>query len=159
ALTAAAAVEKIDGKLKSVVELYPDRIDELDDKSLGAGPFRGVPFLIKDVFGHEAGRKIEFGSRLCEGMTVETGTYFAAMLTAAGWTVLAGSAAPEYSMSATTASRMFGNTSNPWKYGYSAGGSSGGAQAAVVAGIVPLAHGSDIGGSIRIPASLCGGVG
>jgi len=159
ALTAAAAVEKIDGKLKSVVELYPDRIDELDDKSLGAGPFRGVPFLIKDVFGHEAGRKIEFGSRLCEGMTVETGTYFADMLTAAGVNILGRSAAPEYSMSATTESRMFGNTSNPWKYGYSAGGSSGGAQAAVVAGIVPLAHGSDIGGSIRIPASLCGGVG
>ena len=54
---------------------------------------------------------------------------------------------------------MFGNTSNPWKQGYSAGGSSGGAQAAVTSGIVPLAHGSDIGGSIRIPASLCGGVG
>jgi len=159
ALTAAAAVDKIDGKLKSVVELYPDRIEQLDEKSLGSGPFRGVPFLIKDVFGHEAGRKIEFGSRLCEGMTVETGTYFADMLKAAGVNILGRSAAPEYSMSATTESRMFGNTSNPWKHGYSAGGSSGGAQAAVLGGIVPIAHGSDIGGSIRIPASLCGGVG
>jgi amidase len=62
-------------------------------------------------------------------------------------------------MAATTESAMFGNTSNPWKYGYSAGGSSGGAQAAVLAGIVPIAHGSDIAGSIRIPASYCGGVG
>src|SRR5262245_54698632 len=132
ALTAAAAVDKIDGKLKSVVELYPDRIEQLDEKSLGSGPFRGVPFLIKDVFGHEAGRKIEFGSRLCEGMTVETGTYFADMLKAAGVNILGRSAAPEYSMSATTESRMFGNTSNPWKHGYSAGGSSGGAQAAVL---------------------------
>src|SRR5207253_251582 len=59
----------------------------------------------------------------------------------------------------TAASTMFGNTSNPWKRGYSAGGSTGGGQAAVMAGIVPIAHGSDIGGSIRIPASWCGGVG
>jgi amidase len=157
--TASAAVSKIDDAVKSVVELYPDRIEQLDDTSLGSGPFRGVPFLIKDVFGHEQGRKIEFGSRLCQGMTVEAGTYFADMLKASGVNILGRSAAPEYSMSATTESVLFGNTSNPWKQGYSAGGSSGGAQAAVVAGIVPIAHGSDIGGSIRIPASLCGGVG
>ena len=159
AKTAVAAKEKVDPTIRSVVELYPDRIDGLDEKSLGNGPFRGVPFLIKDVFGHEKGRKIEFGSRLCEGMTVEVGTYFVDMLEASGVNILGRSAAPEYSMAATTESVMFGNTSNPWKQGYSAGGSSGGAQAAVLAGIVPFAHGSDIGGSIRIPASWCGGVG
>jgi len=159
AKTALAAKEKIDPILKSVVEIYPDRIDGLDEKSLGNGAFRGVPFLIKDVFGHEKGRIIEFGSRLCEGMTVEVGTYFVDMLKASGVNIMGRSAAPEYSMSATTESAMFGNTSNPWKQGYSAGGSSGGAQAAVLAGIVPIAHGSDIGGSIRIPASWCGGVG
>jgi amidase len=159
AQTAAAAVDKIDGKIKSVVELYPDRIEKLDDKTLGAGPFRGVPFLIKDVFGHEKARKIEFGSRLCKDMRVEDGTYFCDMLKDSGVNILGRSAAPEYSMSATTESVMYGNTSNPWKHGYSAGGSSGGAQAAVMAGIVPMSHGSDIGGSIRIPASWCGGVG
>ncbi len=156
---AVAAKNKIDGAIKSVVELYPDRIEGLDEKTLGDGPFRGVPFLIKDVFGHEKDRKIEFGSRLCEGMTVEAGTYFADMLKASGVNILGRSAAPEYSMAATTESAMFGNTSNPWKQGYSAGGSTGGGQAAVIAGIVPIAHGSDIGGSIRIPASWCGGVG
>jgi amidase len=62
-------------------------------------------------------------------------------------------------MAATAESAMFGNTSNPWRQGYSAGGSTGGGMAAVIAGIVPIAHGSDIGGSIRIPASWCGGVG
>jgi len=159
ALTAAAARETIDGTLKAVVELYPDRIEGLDESSLGSGPFRGVPFLIKDVFGHEKGRKIEFGSRLCEGMTVEAGTYFLDMLKAAGVNILGRSAAPEYSMAATTESALYGNTSNPWKQGWSAGGSTGGGQAAVMAGIVPIAHGSDIGGSIRIPASWCGGVG
>jgi amidase len=159
AQTAVAAKEKIDPAVKSVVELYADRIEGLDEKSLGNGPFRGVPFLIKDVFGHEKGRRIEFGSRLCAGMTVEMGTYFLDMLKASGVNILGRSAAPEYSMSATTESAMFGNTSNPWKQGYSAGGSTGGGQAAVTAGIVPIAHGSDIGGSIRIPASWCGGVG
>jgi amidase len=159
ALTAAAAKEKVDAAVKAVVELYPDRVEDLDEKSLASGPFRGVPCLIKDVFGHEKGRKIEFGSRLCAGMTVEVGTYFADLLKASGVNIMGRSAAPEYSMAATTESAMFGNTSNPWKQGYSAGGSSGGAQAAVIAGIVPIAHGSDIGGSIRIPASWCGGVG
>jgi amidase len=159
ALTAVAAKEKVDGAVKSVVELYPDRIEALDEKSLGSGPFRGVPILIKDVFGHEKGRRIEFGSRLCAGMTVEATTSFFDLLKASGVNVFGRSAAPEYSMAATTESAMFGNTSNPWKQGYSAGGSSGGSQAAVMAGIVPIGHGSDIGGSIRIPASWCGGVG
>jgi amidase len=159
ARVAAQAIDKANPSIKAVVETYPDRIDDLDEGSLGSGPFRGVPFLIKDVFGHEKGRRIEFGSRLCRGMTVETGTYFVDQLKAAGVNILGRSAAPEYSMSATTESVMFGNTSNPWKSGYSAGGSSGGAQAAITSGMVPIAHGSDIGGSIRIPASWCGGVG
>jgi len=159
ALTALEAIKAGNPVINAVVETYDDCIDGLDETRLGNGPFHGVPFLIKDVFGHEKGRKIEFGSRLCKGMTVEAGTYFVDMLKAAGVNILGRSAAPEYSMSATTESVMFGNTSNPWKQGYSAGGSSGGAQAAVTSAIVPLAHGSDIGGSIRIPASLCGGVG
>jgi amidase len=159
ALSAAQAIEKANPVINAVVETYPDRIDGLNETSLGSGPFRGVPFLIKDVFGHEKGRKIEFGSRLCQGMTVETGTYFVDQLKAAGVNILGRSAAPEYSMSATTESVMFGNTSNPWRQGYSPGGSTGGGQAAVISGMVPIAHGSDIGGSIRIPASWCGGVG
>ncbi|HXE85943.1 MAG TPA: amidase [Hyphomicrobiaceae bacterium] len=159
ALAAAAARAKVDGAVNAVVELYRDRIEGLDAASLGNGPFRGVPFLIKDVFGHEQGRRIEFGSRLCQGMTVEAGTCFVDLLKAAGVNIPGRSAAPEYSMSATTESVLYGNTSNPWKQGYSAGGSTGGGMAAVIAGIVPVAHGSDIGGSIRIPASWCGGVG
>lgn len=159
ALTAAAAIEKANPKLNAVVEIYEDRIGGLDEKSLGTGPFHGVPFLMKDVFGHEKGRKIEFGSRLCRGMVVETGTYLVDHLKAAGVNIVGRSAAPEYSMAGTTEGMLYGNTSNPWKHGYSAGGSSGGAQSAVTGGIVPLAHGSDIGGSIRIPASFCGGVG
>src|SRR5882672_12447168 len=157
--TAARVMEAINLAINAVVETYPDRIDSLDEKILGDGPFRGVPFLMKDVFGHEAGRKIEFGSRLCRGMKAEQDTYFCQMLRAAGVNILGRSAAPEYSMAGTTETALYGNTSTPWRQGYSAGGSTGGGMAAVMAGIVPIAHGSDIGGSIRIPASFCGGVG
>ncbi len=159
AQTAMRAIEAIDPKLNSVVEVYEDRIDALDEADLGAGPLRGVPFLIKDMFGHEKGRRIEFGSRLCKDMIADHSTYLADNFKAAGLNILGRSHAPEYSMAATTETALYGNCSNPWKEGYSAGGSSGGAQAAVTAGIVPMSHGSDIGGSIRIPASWCGGVG
>jgi amidase len=159
AATAARAIETANPQVNAVVETYPDRIEDLDESTLGAGPFRGVPFLIKDVFGHEAGRLIEFGSRLCRGMRVTQSTYYFEMLKASGVNVLGRSAAPEYSMSGTTETALYGNTSTPWRHGHSAGGSTGGGMAAVIAGMVPIAHGSDIGGSIRIPASFCGGVG
>jgi len=145
--------------VNAVVETYPDRIDDLDERSLGPGPFRGVPFLIKDFYGHEAGRRVEFGSRLCRGLVSQQDTHLAEMFRASGVNIIGRSAAPEYSMSGTTESALHGNTSTPWKHGYSAGGSTGGGMAAVCAGMVPIAHGSDIAGSIRIPASFCGGVG
>jgi amidase len=157
--TALRAIQAVNPQLNAVLETYPDRIGGLDEAALGKGPFRGVPFLIKDVFGHEKGRRIDFGSRLCEGMVAEVDSHVAELLRASGVNILGRSAAPEFSMSATTESVLHGNTSNPWKPGFSAGGSTGGGMAAVMAGAVPLAHGSDIGGSIRIPASWCGGVG
>ncbi len=159
AQTAAAAIEKANPVLGAVVELYQDRIANLDEASLGDGPFRGVPFLIKDVFGHEKGRVMEFGSRLCRGMVTQADTNLMVLLRKAGVNNLGRSSAPEFSMAATTESALYGNCSTPWKRGYSAGGSSGGASSAVSAGLVPLAHSSDIGGSIRIPAAMCGLVG
>jgi amidase len=159
AATAAAAIAAINPRVHAVVETYPDRIEALDERSLGRGPFRGVPFLMKDVFGHEAGRKIEFGSRLCRGMVAQQDTHLCELFRASGVNILGRSAAPEYSMSGTTEGALYGNTCTPWRAGHSAGGSTGGGMAAVIAGIVPIAHGSDIGGSLRVPASFCGGVG
>ncbi len=159
ALAAAAAIDAVNPSINAVVETYPDRIEGLDERTLGGGPFRGVPFLIKDFFGHEAGRTIEFGSRLCRGMIAQQNTYLFDMFKASGLNVLGRSAAPEYSMAGTTENALYGRTSTPWRHGYSSGGSTGGGMAAVAAGIVPIAHGSDIAGSIRIPASFCGGVG
>ena len=157
--TAARAIDAVNPRVNAVVETYADRIDGLDERMLGTGPFRGVPFLIKDFFGHEAGRRIEFGSRLCRGMVSQQDTHLAEMLRASGVNIIGRSAAPEYSMSGTTEGALYGNTSTPWTVGYSAGGSTGGGMAAVASGMVPIAHGSDIAGSIRIPASFCGGVG
>ncbi|HEX4779308.1 MAG TPA: amidase [Usitatibacter sp.] len=159
AATAMRAIEAKNPRVNAVVETYPDRIEGLDESRLGNGPFRGVPFLIKDVFGHEKGRTIEFGSRLCKGMVAESDTHVAELFRAAGLNIIGRSAAPEYSMAGTAEGALYGNTSTPWRHEYSAGGSSGGGMAAVVAGMVPIAHGTDIGGSIRIPASFCGGVG
>ena len=158
AMAAVAAMEAVNGQIKAVVEVYPDRTDSLSDE-VADGPFSGVPFLIKDVGGHEKGRKIEFGSRLCKDMVADYDTNLMKLLRASGANVLGRSNAPEYSIAGSTENLLYGNTSTPWRLGYSAGGSSGGAAAAVAAGIVPLAHGSDIAGSIRIPAAWCGGVG
>src|SRR5471030_1992413 len=151
---AAAAIAAVNPHVHAVVETYPDRIDDLDERTLGAGPFRGVPFLVKDFFGQEAGRVVEFGSRLCRGMVAQQSTYLFEMFKASGLNAIGRSAAPEYSMAGTTETALYGHTSTPWRHGYSAGGSTGGGMAAVIAGIVPIAHGSDIAGSIRVPASL-----
>ncbi|HYD04328.1 MAG TPA: amidase family protein, partial [Reyranella sp.] len=153
ARAAAEAIAALNPKINAVVELYPDRIDELAESTLLPGPFHGVPFLIKDIAGHLDGRKIEFGSRLCEGLVTTDGdTNLGRMFQATGLNIIGRSNAPEYSMSGTTENVLYGNTSTPWRQGYSAGGSTGGGAAAVAAGMVPMAHGSDIAGSIRIPA-------
>src|SRR5437870_611732 len=88
ARAAATAIEALNPRVNAVVETYPDRIDSLDEKALGSGPFRGVPFLMKDVFGQEAGRTIEFGSRLCRGMVAEADTHLAVLFRASGVNIL-----------------------------------------------------------------------
>jgi amidase len=157
--TAAAAIAAVNPDLGAVIEVYADRIEGLDAKTLGRGPFRGVPFLIKDVGPHLKGRKTEFCSRLCQGMLGEVDSHFATLLKTSGLNILGRSNTPEFSMASSSENLLYGATSTPWKKGYSACGSTGGGAAAVVAGIVPMAHGSDIGGSIRGPAAWCGGIG
>ncbi|MEN9630545.1 MAG: hypothetical protein RJA10_3773, partial [Pseudomonadota bacterium] len=132
AALAMQAIEAVNPQVNAVVETYPDRIDGLDEATLGSGPLRGVPFLMKDVFGHEAGRVIEFGSRLCKGMVAQEDSEYCQLLRNAGLNLIGRSAAPEYSMAGTTETALYGNTSTPWRHGFSAGGSSGGAAAAVM---------------------------
>src|SRR5262245_59931212 len=91
--TAARAIDAVNPAINAVVETYADRIEDLDERTLGNGPFRGVPFLIKDFFGHQAGRIVEFGSRLCRGVVSPQDTHLYEMFQASGVNVLGRSAA------------------------------------------------------------------
>jgi amidase len=153
---AIAAIDAVNPTLNAVVERYADAFDE---RKLGDGPFRGVPFLIKDVGQQFAGRKAESGSELRAGYVTPANNYYAENVIAAGFNPVGRSNVPEFSMALCADNKLYGATSNPWKPGYSTSGSSGGAAAAVAAGLVPVAHASDIGGSTRGPAAWCGCVG
>ncbi len=119
------------------------------------GPLHGVPVSIKDLVVTK-GIRTTWGSKLHEHVVPEEDAPLVARLTAAGAIVLGKTNTPEYGWTADTDNRIFGPTRNPWDAARSAGGSSGGAGAAVAAGLGPLAAGTDGGGSIRIPSAFCG---
>ncbi len=127
------------------------------DAGLPDGPFRGVPFLLKDASGELAGHVTANGARLLsEGAPAARDSTLVSRYKAAGVVIFGKTTTPEFSLAASTETSLTGATRNPWDLSRSTGGSSGGAAAAVAAGIIPAAHGSDGGGSIRIPASCCG---
>lgn len=157
--TALRAIDAVNGDLNAIIEIYPDGAPGPAAANSTDGPFAGVPFLVKDVGLHFAGIKCEFCSRLCEGMVAPGDSHYARLVKETGVNILGRTNTPEFSMSGTSENLLYGNTSTPWKLGHSANGSTGGGAAAVAAGVVPIAHGSDIGGSIRGPAAWCGGIG
>ncbi|WP_308168192.1 amidase family protein [Nonomuraea sp. NEAU-A123] len=123
------------------------------------GPFAGVPFLIKDHGPVAKGVPFSLGSRALPHVVADHDTELMRRFRAAGLVTLGQTTAPELALSFSTESVRYGITRNPWDLERGAGGSSGGAAALVAAGAVPLAHGSDGAGSIRVPASCCGLVG
>jgi amidase len=120
-----------------------------------AGPLGGVPFLVKDLLPYP-GQRCAMGSRLFRANVAREGSPYTGCLDAAGLITLGKSTTSEFGLLGSTETRLEGVTRNPWDLSRSATGSSGGAAAAVASGMVPLAHASDGGGSIRIPASVCG---
>ncbi|MER9222964.1 amidase [Mesorhizobium sp. M0644] len=150
------AHEEVNRRINAVIEFYEDA-----ETVAGAdgGLFHGVPFLRKDIGATEAGRLQEKGSRLFKGFRPQTDSYFFRRARAGGLRCLGRTTTSELGSTIMTESILNGITGNPWDLERSAGGSSGGAAAAVAAGITPIAHGGDGGGSIRIPASWCGLVG
>jgi amidase len=126
---------------------------------LPAGPFRGVPILLKDLGCTVAGEPASFGLGPLRDRPWPVTSSLASAFLAAGFIPLGRTTVPELGTSTTTEPMSFRPARNPWDRARSAGGSSGGAAAAVASGMVAVAHGSDGGGSIRIPASACGLVG
>jgi amidase len=152
-------IEAVNPKLDAVIRTRFDAARLEAQGSLPDGPFRGVPILLKDLGCMVAGEPTAFGLGPMRDLALPVTSYLAVHLLAAGFIPLGRTNVPELGTTVTTEPRSFPPARNPWDPGHSTGGSSGGSAAAVASGMVAVAHASDGGGSIRIPASECGLVG
>jgi amidase len=155
-------VERYDGALNALTYRWFEAARELASSSqLPEGPFRGVPYLLKDLYAAEAGKPLSNGSKAYKSADYVSSedTTLVSRYKASGLISIGRSNSPEFGSVPVTEPEAWGPTRNPWDLSRTPGGSSGGSAAAVAAGIVPIAHASDGGGSIRIPASCCGLVG
>jgi len=158
---AIARIEKVNPQLNAVITPLFEKARQQAAGPLPDGPFRGVPFLLKDLDALSAGDPYHAGSQFLRDLrwVPDHDTYLVAKLRAAGFVILGKTNTPELGLNVTTEPKAYGASRNPWNTEHSTGGSSGGSGAAVASGMVPAAHASDGGGSIRIPASECGLVG
>jgi Asp-tRNA(Asn)/Glu-tRNA(Gln) amidotransferase A subunit family amidase len=148
--------EAVNGSINAIVtSTYESALEAAVNAT---GTLAGVPFLIKDLT-YVAGVPCSYGSRLWDGFVPDHDAEIVARYRRAGLAFIGKTNTPEVGLAATTESVRLGACHNPWDLTRTPGGSSGGAAAAVAAGIVPVAHATDGGGSIRIPASCCGLVG
>lgn len=154
---ALARVDARNGKLNAVVNIREETARAMIRDGLPQGPFRGVPFLLKDLGIEAVGFPADNGSRLLKGTQYPGDSTAYLRMKATGLVTFGRTTSPEGGVGVVTEAAVYGGpTRNPWNLDRTPGGSSGGAAAAVAAGILPAAHGSDGGGSVRIPASSCG---
>ena len=153
------AIGRLNPQINCVVQTLREQALAEIRAGLPYGPFRGVPFLVKEFGMHFKGMVSSAGSRLSQGYRHEHDTVMMQRCRAAGLVAVGTSTLPEMAFNASTESRLYGPTRNPWNLDYSAGGSSGGAGASVGCGMVPIAHANDGAGSIRCPAAVNGVVG
>jgi amidase len=159
---AIAGIEQLNPQLNAVITPLFEKARALAQSgAIPDGPFRGVPLLLKDLGAATGGDPLYMGMRLLRDahFVAPYDTYLAGKLKAAGFVIIGKTNTPELGLLSTTEPEAFGPSCNPWDTSRSTGGSSGGSAAAVAARMVPIAHGNDGGGSIRIPASQCGVVG
>src|SRR6266540_833210 len=159
-----AAIERIEaanGEINAVIHELYDEGREAAAGDLSDGPFKGVPFLLKDLGAAFAGQPLHMGMRFLKerDFRAPMDTYLAVRFREAGFVTIGKTNTPELGILPTTEPKAYGPSRNPWDVSRSTGGSSGGSAAAVASGMVPVAHANDGGGSIRIPASECGLVG
>jgi amidase len=155
-------IEALDPQVNAVIHRRFERArEEAASPALPDGPFRGVPLLLKDLWPTSAGDPLHMGVRaLVEaGYRHPSDSNIVVAYRRAGFVIVGRTNTPELGLVATTEPLVYGPTRNPWDTGRGVGGSSGGSAAAVAAGMVPVANASDGGGSIRIPAAMCGLVG
>lgn len=153
--TAIGLVESLNPALNPVIEKHYDSARRRATSGAASGPFWGVPFLVKDL-AMVAGDRVTFGSVFFRDYQPEHTDEYIQRVLRAGLIPIGRTNSPEFGLLPTTEPAVHGPTRNPWDPSRSSGGSSGGAAVATAAGIVPMAHASDGGGSIRIPASACG---
>jgi amidase/6-aminohexanoate-cyclic-dimer hydrolase len=157
---AAAGVAKVDAALSGVVELFDDVIaDPAKDGANLNGPFAGLPFLMKDLGPTMKGRLQEMGSLLMRGNRAAADTFLTAKFRHAGLNLIGRTTTPEFGVCSSADNPEVYVTRNPWNTHYTTCGSSAGSAAMVAAGVVPIAHATDGGGSIRIPAGVNGNIG
>lgn len=154
--TAIARSEAVNPSINCMVEQLHDFARAAIRSGLPEGPFTGVPFVLKDLGMMLAGTVTTNGSRFFRDARMDYSSTVVQRYQRSGLVIFGKTASPEFGGTPTTESILFGDTRNPWDLTRSTGGSSGGSAAAVAAGILPLANGTDGGGSIRIPASCCG---
>lgn len=154
-------IERLNPQLNAVIHPLFEKARAQASAPLPDGPFRGVPFLLKDLDVSSAGDPFHCGMKFLRDLkwTETSDSYLVQKFRAAGLVVVGKTNTPELGLAVTTEPAAYGACHNPWNLEHSTGGSSGGSGAAVAAGLVPIAHASDGGGSIRIPASECGLVG
>ncbi|MEM7663498.1 MAG: amidase [Pseudomonadota bacterium] len=153
---AMARAEKAQSKLNCFANLFPEIARNQIAAGLPDAPFAGVPFPTKDLLVEIEGAPLTQGSRAWRDNVATQDSEITKRYRAAGLTLFGATTSPEFGLTTTTESVLFGPTRNPWDTSRTSGGSSGGASAAVAAGVVPVAQASDGGGSIRIPAACCG---
>lgn len=149
-------VELLNPKLNALCHLFFDKAEAQINQDPGTGPFRGVPFALKDLGMYLTGTITSAGSRVWKNNVASYDSTLVSRYKQAGLAIFGKTNSPELGLTVTTESVLFGQTRNPWNLERTAGGSSGGSAALVASRILPMAHGSDGGGSIRIPASCCG---